>query len=311
MNSDQEEQDSDKNSGEPDKKLHSHNVAYRIAEFGLYSIFVSGDIYEWWEGHRIIALVVAVAALGFLLVIDKGFSLRTIVRTLTGASLMAVAIYFLAPGKGPPFRIVGSTPMWGRHSNKMYKPDIFAYALRRGAFRAAGTNSGAQGSISIDLLLHVAITNTSETPRRITEYKLSVAESKGGPWTALCPINFKFTSLFWAADPQRPIHWADDDMLDNQLSTKAIGPGDTLSGWTGWICPVGSTNECRPTFLKYTVFDSRGESIEYIESNERSAPAGESHDWAAESSLKNKQPIDRDFSKEPLIEGACLSGSLN
>lgn len=94
--------DSEENPGKPDQNSHGRSIAYRVAEFGLYAIFVSGDIFEWWKDHRIVALVIAVAALGFLLVIDKGFSARTIARTLVGASLMAIAAYFFVPITGSP-----------------------------------------------------------------------------------------------------------------------------------------------------------------------------------------------------------------
>ena len=94
--------DSEENTKEPDKNAHPHSIAYRIAEFCLYAIFVSGDIYEWWGDHRIIALIVAVAALGFLLVIDKGFSSRTIARTLSAAAILAVVVYFIVPATRHP-----------------------------------------------------------------------------------------------------------------------------------------------------------------------------------------------------------------
>lgn len=296
-----------------ENKWHDHKasrITKAIAALVVYGLFISLDISELWPWSHGFAMFAGILATIALLYMEafatEAISFPSFLICSAVILISGLLILIFVPQGPAPFKIVGSLPFWGRHFEKTkLGPDISGFAIQRGAFRAASTLDGARGSINVDLLVHVAITNVSDSPRRIAEYKLSVAPSKSGPWTALCPINFRFTSLFWAAEPQHPIKWAEDDMLDNKLSANAMGPGDTLSGWIGLICPAGSSDECRPTFLKYTVYDSRGEQIEHVVSNERSARAIELHDWAAESYLKNKQPIDRDFSKEPLIEGVC------
>lgn len=97
MCSDHRQHHAQQDSKEASKKKQGRSIGERIAEFGLYAIFVFGDVYTLWENHRIVALVIAVAGLGFLLVLDKGFSRKTIARTLVGASIVAIAAYFIGP----------------------------------------------------------------------------------------------------------------------------------------------------------------------------------------------------------------------
>jgi hypothetical protein len=109
MCSNHREHHTSQNPQEINKDNHSRSVAYRIAEFGLYTIFVLGDVHAFWGDHRILALVVAVIGLGFLLIIDKGFSPKTITRTLIGASILAIAMYFIVPKEvRPEIEVSGS-----------------------------------------------------------------------------------------------------------------------------------------------------------------------------------------------------------
>jgi hypothetical protein len=97
MCSDNAEHHANRDSQELSKDNHGRTIPERIAEFVLYSIFVFGDVHYLWENHRIISLVFAVAGLGCLLVLDRGFSRKTIIGTLAGASVIAIAIYCAVP----------------------------------------------------------------------------------------------------------------------------------------------------------------------------------------------------------------------
>ncbi len=97
MDSADGEHDTNQYPQEVAKDHHGRSIPERIAEFGLYTIFVFGDVHTLWEKHRILALIIAVAGLGFLLIIDKGFSRKTIARTLAGAAVVASLAYFSVP----------------------------------------------------------------------------------------------------------------------------------------------------------------------------------------------------------------------
>jgi hypothetical protein len=117
MDNNDGEQHAHENPHKIDEDHHGRGIAYRVAEFGLYSIFLAGDVFEFWGEHRVFALTVAVAGLGFLLVIDRGFSLRTVARLVIGAAFLAVISYFLIPETHTPVaQTVPSAPPMARPS---------------------------------------------------------------------------------------------------------------------------------------------------------------------------------------------------
>ncbi len=82
----------------------NHNdrtFAYRLAEFVLYSIFVFGDVHFLWEDHRSLSLLIALAGFWCLLVIDRGFSRRSIAVLLSAAMAVALIFYFIGPKPEP------------------------------------------------------------------------------------------------------------------------------------------------------------------------------------------------------------------
>jgi hypothetical protein len=207
-----------------------------------------------------------------------------------------------------PFSVVSSAKLFSKTfpASPSLELPIFAYALRHGTLIAATPSSQYLGGQEINLLIYVVMTNRSESPRRITEYGLEVAQSRNGPWTALCPINFKYSRMYFVADPKKAFQWPAEEMLDSKLNEHALQRGDTVGGWTGWICPLQDQYECRPTFLRYTITDSLDVRSQYVESNAQT-DTKPSHDWMAAASIKSMK-ADKDFSDGFFVRGNCPDG---
>jgi hypothetical protein len=85
------------NPEKPPENHHGRSIPFRFAEFGLYSIFVLGEIHAFWEHHRAFSLFLALAGFVFLLIIDGGFSVKTGVILTAAATTVCVIVYFAVP----------------------------------------------------------------------------------------------------------------------------------------------------------------------------------------------------------------------
>jgi len=200
-----------------------------------------------------------------------------------------------------PFRVVDSMPLWARNfdGRRFGQQNVLIIAISHGLLRAA--NTGDNG-ISVDFFIHLAITNISDQPRRIAEYQIETAESNAGPWTRLCNIGFGLRTLFFVFEPDPSYEFPSDEMMDRHLSGHVLSPGDTVSGWVGAACPASVVNECFPAFVKYILYDSRGEKSEYIEDHTQPGlkTRSDPHDFLAEAGLTPKK-ASRSFTGMPSL----------
>ncbi len=303
-------------SGEPKQEKQewmSRPTRRIVGETIILLIYLAIDVVEVWPLSHCWALasgVAGVSALAFMELPTPYWAVSTAM-----AALCAFGIFVFTPQVNPlvpvppklPFAVVTSEKLRARtfpHGPDP-NPPIFAYAVDRGALIAGAAQNGPSAMVSqgVDLLMYVTITNRSGTPRRVTEYNLDVGGSASGPWTAMCPVNFKFFQMYFVGNAKEPFQWPADEMLDSKLTEHSLQPGDTFSGWAGWICPLAATDECRPAYLRYTLTDSLGVESQYVESNAQ-ADATRPHDWMTDATI---MPIKatRNFVKGSFIEGNC------
>jgi hypothetical protein len=86
-----------KNPEKPPEDQHAHSIAYDVAEFLLYSIFVFGDVHFLWESHRALSLAIAVVGFWCLLIINRRLSTKYIAIWTAAATAVCVIIYFAVP----------------------------------------------------------------------------------------------------------------------------------------------------------------------------------------------------------------------
>ena len=216
------------------------------------------------------------------------------------------------PSVANPFTVVLNVPIWSRTWGTYKETFLSAFAVSKGFVRAI-SNDRDNAGLSIDLLVNFDVTNVSTSTRRITEYQLAVAEHSVGPWTYLCPINFRFPTHIYTVLHPNPNGFTEllpQDYFDQKLTARPMQQGESVAGTTGWVCPHGSRFDCRPLFTKVTIYDSLGQRSEYIQSRELSNEQEVPHDWMAAGYFKAKLP-DRNFPTEPAIEGVCPGGTPN
>lgn len=270
----------------------------------VYVLWMVLDVEGVWDRSRLLCILIGF--IGTSCIAFAEFDTVKPAMAVCGLALIAsIAIYWQFGANASPFLVVTSATLFSRHfpHGPDPGPPINAYAFHRGVLVAASDAPNTVGQ-GVDLLIHLAITNQDKMPRRITEYGLEVSGSLNGPWTVLCQVNFKFANMFLIGE-KNALSWSSGDLLDNHLTEHAIQMGDTISGWTGWICPLDAPNECTPAFLRYTLYNSLGERSQYTESNTQDA-AKPLHDWSAEAILK-PQKANRDFSGQNILVGNCNS----
>ena len=171
---------------------------------------------------------------------------------------------FLLGSEPPAFRIDHGIPFWVRSFTKPLGPhELTAFALSAGHMLAV---EGGPHLIAFPVagFMYLTLTNISTSARAITEYDLAVAPTASGPWQKLCRLDLQTKSVFFFSDIKKAGRILSEKNLDVELGEQAIGPGDTVGGWTVWACPQISPDECKPTFFRLSLYNSLGSEGEYI-----------------------------------------------
>lgn len=287
----------------------------RLGEFLILLIYLIIEGYGLWDITwplpHFWALAAGVAGVVALLFLYGAFSEKQIAVYAGTATLCCIGIYLIAP-RPLPFHIEYSGILWEVDDRlpKIPNPNgqLNVVPVSRGWLITGSANKSImlQG---VDILMHLAITNRSAAARRITGYKLAVSSLSDDLWTPLCNIDFNgVTELYSMGDKKTPRNFhLTGDFLDKQLTAHAMQPGDTVSGWAGWICPLSDEHECRPNRLKFTLDDSLGEHTQYILSI-KSGKTKVTNDWMELALFSVPQLADRDFTNEHFMEGNCPPG---
>jgi hypothetical protein len=308
MNSDDGDHDAHENPKNEGEEHSNHSIGKRIGEFLILALYLVIDAFEIWPHSHLFAVASIPVGLLALLLLDGGFSQKRMAIITGVVSVLCAALYIITPAHEPPlFNVATSASIWARtFDNKDKGPPISTYAVSFGLFRASPPPSLAPPvAVGVDFLVRMAVTNASGTPRRLTEYDLDVAQSKSGPWTRMCRIDFRFAQLFTGDDPKTFLRVPDSALLDNQLSLHAIGPGDTVNGWAAWGCPKGAPNECQPAFLRFILYDSLGQKTEVLTDQLSGKTREPLRDLAASGALP-VEITDRSLTGYPLSEGQCF-----
>jgi hypothetical protein len=159
--------------------------------------------------------------------------------------------------------------------------------------------------IPIDLFINLKFTNLRPIPTTIEKYQLQTATTEDGPWVNLCWLPF-------AGDPQTHLYMTSyqglreavpADILDPSLLNHQLLPGQTIPGWTAWLCPSNSnSSSCPGEFFKVTIEEASG-SIMNLSVDKEILSGGT--DTFNELTISHKGAIDLSTTNFKIVRDRC------